>query len=160
MGSGKSTVGKLLAKKLSRPFIDLDEVIENREMRSIPSLFEQEGERYFREQETLALMAIIASLDSFVLATGGGIVLKKMNRDIMAKSGKIIHLSVSVQEVLHRLEGDSTRPLLQGSDKKERIRKLMAKRATAYADRSRSVPTTGRTPGKIVDAIMKIPGLR
>ncbi len=155
MGAGKSTVGNLLAKKLKVPFIDLDEVVEIREMRHVRDIFASDGEKYFREQESLALMAVIASLDKFVMATGGGIVLKKQNRDLMRDSGKIICLKVDVKDVLERLGNDKERPLLQGKDKERKIRLLMKKRDSFYKDRSLTIQTSGLKPVNVVAKILK-----
>ncbi len=161
MGTGKTSVGARLAKEMKIPFIDLDEVVEIREFRTITEIFEVEGEKYFREQEVLALIAVIASLDKFVMATGGGIVLRKENRELMRDSGTIVCLTADKAEILRRLKNDTTRPLLGGGMNgrevpvggSSHLQALLKKRDKYYRDCHFRIDTKGKEIAKIVDEI-------
>tara|TARA_B100000965_G_scaffold404463_2_gene435271 strand:+ start:150 stop:656 length:507 start_codon:yes stop_codon:yes gene_type:complete len=117
MASGKSTVGKRLAKRLNLNFIDIDEEVEKAAGVSISWIFDVEGEQKFRERESKELINSLKSEDS-VVATGGGIVLTEENRNIL-KKGTVIYLKVSIQTQLERTLNDNKRPLLQGKENKE-----------------------------------------
>jgi len=133
MGSGKSEVGKLLAESLGIPFYDMDEMIAADEGMSINDIFAKKGEAYFRNAETSFIKNI--KMDSpFVLSTGGGVVVKKESRKILKALGIVIYLKTSPETVFERLVGDTSRPLLQVSDAREKIKNMMQERATAYSD--------------------------
>jgi len=131
MGSGKTTLGKSLAKKLNRPFIDTDQLIEQKSGVDVSMIFEFEGEMGFRERETKLLTEIALKKDQ-IISTGGGIILSKYNRDIIANSGIIFYLKTQPAELVMRLQNDKTRPLLKGTNVKEKLNNLYAERSALY----------------------------
>ena len=114
MASGKSTIGKRLSKKLSLDFIDVDEEVEKSAGVSISWIFDVEGEKKFRERESRELINSL-NTNNCVIATGGGVVLDKKNRNLLEK-GTVIYLETSIQTQLERTLNDNKRPLLQESD--------------------------------------------
>src|SRR5215470_14570730 len=109
MGAGKSTVGRRLAKRLGWKFIDLDEEIERREQRSIPDIFRENGEPYFRDVEQLCLRDV-SSANKAVIALGGGTFINPENRAIAENGGLTVWLKVSFAKLVHRVKIDGTRP--------------------------------------------------
>jgi len=133
MGSGKSTIGQLLANRLDRPFYDSDLYIEERTGVDIPRIFDIEGEAGFRIRETKALEEL-TGLDRIVLATGGGAVTREENRQILRRAGYIIFLDTSVDQQMERLKHDKKRPLLQTDNPRERLEKLLLERKPLYLE--------------------------
>ena len=131
MGSGKSTLGSLLADLLSWRFIDLDAYLENKLGVSISTVFDIEKEAGFRLRET-AVLKEVSGLTQCVVATGGGTVLSLENQEIMSSSGKTIYLHVSLEELYKRLDFDKKRPLLQVSDRRPVIKSLFHDRHPLY----------------------------
>ena len=113
MGSGKSTLAKMISKVLSIPYLDMDEKIEARENKTIKEIFEKNGESYFRDLESSLLKSLVKQPDSVVVATGGGIVLRPDNRELLKKE-TTIYLKVSPQELKKRVSTDN-RPLLSNN---------------------------------------------
>ena len=132
MGSGKSTVAKLLSKRLGFTCIDLDEEIERAQKKSIKAIFEQEGERAFRALETAALENT-ASVQSSVIATGGGVVLSDQNRALLNTLGTVIYLQVEAQEALARISDTDSRPMLANTSAPLVATNLLAARKSLYA---------------------------
>ena len=129
MGSGKSTVGKALSEKAGFTFVDMDDEIVKREGRSINDIFKDDGEEYFRNLETSLLKEYAASDDKIILSTGGGVILREENVMLLKKIGKIFFLQADTEELIRRLSGDTTRPLLKSSSEEElrsRIEKMIA----------------------------------
>lgn len=158
MGSGKSTVGRLLASRLGWDFLDTDERIEAREGRTIPEIFERDGEAAFRDLET-AVARELASLRRTVVATGGGFVLRPENREAAALAGPLVHLEASPERVWERVRNETHRPLLRSPDPRDRIRELLAARASAYGAIPYRIRTDDRTPEEIADRIARDFGL-
>ena len=131
MGSGKSSVGRALARRLGYRFVDSDREIEARCGVDIPTIFEYEGEGGFREREARMIDELTA-LPETVLATGGGAVLREGNRALLASRGHVVLLSVDIREQLRRVAFDRNRPLLQTDDPEARLRALMEERAPIY----------------------------
>lgn len=131
MGSGKSTIGQLLARRLGTRFVDCDRLIEERSGVSVATIFELEGEASFRKRES-ALIDELTQQDQLVLATGGGAVLLEENRNRMHERGLVIYLEASLEELLRRLKGDRSRPLLSGQDRAGRVEQLLISRAPLY----------------------------
>ena len=131
MGSGKTTIGKIIAKKLNYKFIDSDALIEEKTGVKVPLIFEYEGEAGFRKRETKILSEII-KMNSIVLATGGGIILSKTNRQMLSKSSIVIYLNATIKELVKRLANDKGRPLIQNVDKETKLRELIDRRGTLY----------------------------
>lgn len=134
-GSGKSTVGKQLASHLNLPLIDLDAAIEQSAGQEIKSIFAEKGEEHFRELESQTLQQVLASTDSFILATGGGAPCFHNGMEIINQHGISIFLDVPVDELVERVAKDTNRPLLAVSDKEELLLKLnviRAKRLDCY----------------------------
>lgn len=142
-GGGKSTVGRHLAKRLGRPFLDSDAVIEQRIGGSIRSFFEREGEDAFRDIES-DVIAELAGRADCVLATGGGAVLRAANRDALRSGTHAVYLRSSPDELFRRLRHDTQRPLLQVKDPLGRLRDLFAQRDPLYRDVAHFVIETGR----------------
>jgi len=131
MASGKSTIGKILAKTLRVDFIDTDKEIEKKAGVDISWIFEIEGEKGFRERERGILKEITKKKD-LVISTGGGIVLLEENRKLMSTKGKIIYLETSIQVQLNRTINDKLRPLLGKGNKREILKALKKERDPLY----------------------------
>ena len=143
MGSGKTTVGRALAKKLNKRFIDSDQEIEARTGASVSLIFEIEGEASFRQREA-EVIADLTAIDDIVLATGGGAVLNARNRDLLATRGTVVYLRASVNSILQRTSHDKSRPLLQTADPRRRVEELAREREPLYRDVADIVIDTGR----------------
>jgi len=155
MATGKTSVGKALAKRLKRQFADIDELIELRQKRTISDIFTKYGEPYFRkvEKETLKQAA---TEDSFIYACGGGIVLDKDNLQTMKQTGKIICLTARPQTILNRVGKTSYRPLLAVPDPKKQIDLLLKLRQPFYTQADKTIDTTKLSVGQVVTRILKI----
>ena len=143
MGAGKSTVGKVLAKKLGRRFLDADHVIEDRCGVKIPVIFEMEGEEGFRKREAQAINEITAE-HNIILATGGGAVLLPENRKALGERGVVIYLHANPIELWHRTKGGEGRPLLKNGDAKKILEDLYAIRDPLYREIADHVIETGK----------------
>lgn len=142
-GSGKTTVGRHLARRLSLSFRDTDHLIEERIGCSIREFFEREGEQRFRDIEEQVIAAQETS-GPCVLATGGGAVLREANRQALRRSGHVVYLRAAPDELWRRLRHDSQRPLLQVADAQARLRELHCARDPLYRATADSVVETGR----------------
>ncbi|KAF3998730.1 bifunctional shikimate kinase/3-dehydroquinate synthase AroKB [Glaciimonas immobilis] len=143
MGSGKTTVGRALARKLNKLFIDSDHEIEARTGASIPLIFEIEGEPSFREREAEVIRDLTAR-QNIVLATGGGAILNADSRALLKGSGTIIYLRASVNHILQRTSRDKNRPLLQTADPRRRLEELSRQRDPLYREIADIIIDTGR----------------
>lgn len=160
MGSGKSSVGRVLAKSLSCPFIDLDSEIVAASGRTINDIFLKDGEQAFRRLETLRLEQVLQGGLS-VIATGGGVVIAAENRTLMRAHGIVINLAVSLPQVLQRLDGATDRPLFGGSDDANRVKSLMDDRKQFYADADIRIDTDGKSVEDVAAEILSfVKGLR
>ncbi len=153
MGTGKSTIGRLLAERLGWTYTDSDSRIEAEQGTSIAGLFERDGEASFRELETDTLLRLLAE-EHQVIATGGGAVLAERNRTGMLESGFVVALMATKEAIIKRVSGDTARPLLMG-DLEERVSTLMEKRKYAYDFADFMIDTTGLTPEQIAVRILK-----
>jgi shikimate kinase len=142
-GSGKSTVGRQLARRLALPFTDSDHVVEQRAGCSIRELFEREGETAFRDLEE-AVISDLAQQGAGVVATGGGAVLRPTNRACLRSSAHVIYLRSSPEEVFRRVRHDADRPLLQVADPLARLRSMFDERDPLYRETAHFVIETGR----------------
>ncbi|MBC7673829.1 MAG: shikimate kinase [Polaromonas sp.] len=142
-GSGKSTVGRHLARRLELPFADSDHVIEQQIGCSIRDFFAREGEIAFRDLEA-AVIAELASGPSGIVATGGGTVLREVNRQNLREAGSVIYLRSTPDAIWRRVRHDSKRPLLQVADPVAKLRELHAERDSLYAQAAHFVIDTGR----------------
>lgn len=155
MGSGKSTIGRLLAKALHYPFIDTDEVIVNRLGTSIANIFAISGEEYFRQYESKIIEEL--TLESpIVISTGGGSILTKKNREILRKRGHVVYLNVSPVEQYKRVQHDKNRPLLQNDSPQLTIQQLFKAREPLYKDSAHYIINSDQlTPSEVVDEIIR-----
>ena len=142
-GSGKSTVGRQLARRLQLPFTDSDQRIEQRIGCSIRSFFEREGEPAFRDVEQEVIEELMQSAAG-VIATGGGAVLRPANRERLRTAGRVIYLNSTPEELFRRLRYDAKRPLLQVEDPMARLRTLYTERDPLYRETAHLVIDTGR----------------
>lgn len=133
MGSGKSTIGNIIAKRLHREFQDSDHFIEARTGVDIARIFDIEGEQGFRDRESNALAELL-SQNNRVIATGGGSVLREENQKLLKQKGYIIFLDTSVNQQMQRLSRDKKRPLLQTENPRERLEALFEQRHPIYLD--------------------------
>ena len=152
MGSGKSAIGRRLARELGREFVDSDEVIEERTGVDIAYIFEKEGEGGFRKRER-AVIGELVSRPGIVLATGGGAILDAVNRKALASHGIVIYLHTSVTQQLRRTRGNK-RPLLNRGDRRQILEELMQVREPLYREiADLVVETDGRTVASVVREI-------
>jgi shikimate kinase len=142
-GSGKSTVGRQLARRLQIPFFDSDHVIEEQLGCSIREYFEREGEGSFRDVEEAVIDELSQNQDC-VLSTGGGVVLRTTNRKHLRERSRVVYLNSSPDELFRRLRHDVNRPLLQVADPLIRLRDLHALRDPLYRETARYIIETGR----------------
>lgn len=153
MGSGKTTVGKLLAEALAWEWVDTDECIVSR-YGNISDIFAQKGAAYFREKET-EIVKTLTQKDRLVLSTGGGIVLREENISLLRENAKIIYLRAQKQTLVGRLQGDKTRPLLQSEELLDcKIERLLQERGRLYEGAADViVDVDDKTPTEIVEEI-------
>jgi len=158
MGSGKSTIGSVIAKKLNREFQDSDHYIEEKTGVDIARIFDIEGEQGFRDRETNALNELL-SRDNCVIATGGGSVMREENQNLLRARGYIIFLDTSINQQMQRLRRDKKRPLLQTENPRERLEELLEVRRPIYLDLADlAVKTDRRLARKLAaDIINKLP---
>jgi shikimate kinase len=152
MGAGKSTVGQLTANLLKIPFVDLDERIVQQEKREIKKIFAEEGEEYFRDCETDLLITLKKEAVA-VYATGGGIVVRDVNREAMTSMGRIVYLSASWQTLQERLMHSVDRPLVSPEKNWEALKALWVKRQEFYSDADIIVSVDGCTPMEVARKI-------
>ena len=153
-GSGKSTVGRQLARRLQLPFFDSDHVIEERLGCSIRAAFERDGEASFRELEE-AVLDELTQLPRAVISTGGGAVLRPATRRHLRDRGYVVYLNSSPDEIASRLKHDTSRPLLQVDDPVTRLRDLYAARDPLYRETAHFTVETGRpSVGTLVNMIV------
>lgn len=137
MGCGKSTVGRELSRYTGLPLLDTDAIIEEQTGMGIPRIFAEQGERHFRALETALLTYLrdnATTRPPSVIATGGGIILRPQNRAILRTLGLVVWLDVDLPNLLIRTTRSQCRPLLQGCDREDRIRSLLAARSPLYAE--------------------------
>jgi len=155
MAAGKSTVGKLLARRLKKAFYDTDAEIIKCTGVEISLIFELEGEEGFRLREADKLKALSA-LNGAVIATGGGIVLNEENRKVLKETGHVIYLECSVEQQLSRTKFDTKRPLLQTDNPREKLEELMQLRAPIYESIADSIISTNKTNSKkVISSILE-----
>jgi shikimate kinase len=165
MGAGKSTVGAECARRLERPFVDVDDLVEATTGRSVAEIFGTDGEAAFRSLEHLALADAVASPAPLVIAAGGGAVLDPENRRLLARSCTVVWLQADPDELARRVaphaergeaRGDPDRPLLAGGNPRETLERLTSLRAPAYeAVADAVVDTGGRSVVQVADAVLE-----
>lgn len=157
MGTGKTSVGKELAKKKKWKFVDLDELIELRDKRTISDIFALEGEPYFRRLERRILKEV-AKEDKFIVGCGGGIVLNSDNIKVMKDTGIIICLNANSEVILKRTQGTTHRPLLNVSKPREKIELLLKLRSPYYALAHKCIDTSKLSIKEVATKISKMIG--
>jgi shikimate kinase len=153
MGSGKSTVGRLLATAVGYQFVDVDTLIEREAGMSIPELFRREGEEVFRALETRMLLGLNARR-SVVIATGGGAPMRVVNHEFLRTKCRTFYLEISAAEAQRRVGGAGGRPLLAATP--EGIADLLASRHDTYAATGATIPADGRSPMQVVATIRSL----
>jgi shikimate kinase len=156
MGAGKTTIGRLISQSMGKEFYDLDKVIEDNAGADIPWIFEREGEEGFRRRETHALSAIVQSdTGDCVFATGGGIVMREENRDILRDNALVVYLYASVAQQLYRTSKSNHRPLLQTGDPKAILKKLFEVRDPLYREvATLIIETDARHPRSVANRVL------
>lgn len=155
MGSGKTTVGKLIAGKTGMPLIDMDTIIEERAGKTINEIFADEGEAHFRALER-ALVQELSATQGNIISTGGGIVLNPDNIADFERTGLVVCLLVDAETVLDRVRHDTSRPLLAG-DKEAKILQLLESRKSLYESITHNIDTSGRpSPIPTADKIIEL----
>lgn len=155
MGTGKTVVGKHLAKKLKLKFIDLDTIIEKKEKRKIRNIFSRDGEAYFRQKEKEAVVEV-SKKKNIVVATGGGVVINPENLKRFKGSGVVICLSSRPQVIFGRTRNQSQRPLLNVDNPEEKIEGLLKKRARFYARADFNIDTSLKSIKQVAQEIIHI----
>lgn len=156
MGTGKTTVGKLLARQLGYEFIDTDELIQLRAGQSIPDIFRTRGEAAFRKMES-AIARELGERCAMVISTGGRLMLDPENAAALARTGRVFCLVATAREIMERVANDSAseRPLLTDADPFERVLELLEQRKLDY-ERFPQLVTSGKTPDQVAKNILGI----
>lgn len=154
MGSGKSTVGRLLAQNLGLEFIDLDIEIVNREQLEINEIFSQKGESYFRKREKELIKALAG--DNIVLALGGGSFEDSETREFLNQNSDVIYLESDSKEIFERIKLDTTRPLLKNNMSVDKIEEILQKRVRNYKRAKFTINTCGKSVDTIASEIIGV----
>ncbi len=155
MGTGKTSVGKEVARRIKRHFVDLDELIELKEKRPIPQIFAREGEPYFRRIEKLVLKEVSIQ-DDFVVACGGGIVTNEDNIKLMKNTGVIVCLSACVESIIKRTSSCLHRPLLNVPNPREQIEGLLKERQRFYSQAHHTIDTSCLSVNEVADKLLEL----
>ncbi len=156
MASGKSLLGRKLSEYLDLPYVDTDKEIELRAGAEISWIFEKEGEEGFRDRES-AVLKESSELESFIISTGGGAILRNENRELMRSRGKVIYLEAPIEIQLSRTLNDKTRPLIENVDKKEVFSVLSKERTPIYEELSDiKVPFKDRSKDELLSTVLKL----
>ena len=153
MGTGKTCVGKALAARLDMEFVDMDAIIEERAGKPITRIFAEEGEAHFRGLER-SLVQELSGESGRVIGAGGGVVLNDDNVRDYERTGLVVCLAATPEEILQRVEQDTTRPLLAGEDKLEKIVSILGARKHLYDAIPHGVDTTGLTVEQVAAQIL------
>ncbi len=151
MGSGKSTVGRILAKKLDRKFVDIDTEIEKEQNKKIKDIFADKGEAYFRQLEKEKIEEFTKK-KGCIVSTGGGLGADKNNMELMKKTGKVVWLDVDLEEILKRCSNDKNRPLL--NQPIEDLKKLYNQRKEVYSLAHIHINTSNQLPEQIAEKVI------
>jgi shikimate kinase len=154
MGTGKSTVGKILAKKMNRALVDIDYRIEEKEKRKISEIFEKEGEDHFRCLEK-EMIRDAASHTGQVITTGGGAVVDPENLAALKSNGLLVALTAFPETIYQRVKDTRHRPLLKSGDLMSEIRRLLAVRMPSYEKADLHFSSDGKTPAQVADQILE-----
>lgn len=153
MGSGKTTIARLLAEKLNLAFFDMDKIFTQKFNISISEFFKEFGEEKFRNEETNILKQALVN-DNFVLSCGGGVILKKENRDLIFKEDNItIFLKANPETIYNRIKNDTSRPLLMVENPKKEIEHILKKREEFYNLAKITIQTDNKTTNEITEEI-------
>jgi shikimate kinase len=152
MGVGKTSVGTQLAKDLGYAFIDTDQLIEADQHMTITSIFAKQGEQYFREIETNIIQQVMHE-ENQVVSTGGGAVIRDMNREAFKKAGLVVCLTSSPEKIFERIKHETHRPLLQNTDPLAKIRELLESRAKFYAQADVTIDTSDKSVDDVIKEI-------
>ena len=155
MAVGKSAVGRALAKRLKRRFVDLDRVIEKSERMKVKDIFSRKGEAYFRRLEKQKLAQVLARGEQ-IIATGGGVVMDGDNVKLLREKSLLVCLTASAEALLKRAGTGAKRPLLKGGDRRERIEELLKQREKNYVLAHAAIDTSDLTIGQIVEKIIAL----
>jgi shikimate kinase len=154
MAVGKSVVGRKLARRLGWRLVDVDRAIEEEQGMKVQEIFEREGEAYFRKLEKRKLGEILSE-ENQVIATGGGAVVDEENLRLLKQKSFLVCLTASPETLLKRSGSGKDRPLLKGSDKRERIEALLSRRKDRYAQAHLCIDTESRAVDQVVEEILK-----
>ncbi len=149
MGAGKSTIGRQLARKLGLTFYDSDKVVEDRTGVSIPTIFNIEGEQGFRDREE-QVIADLTAMPNVLIATGGGSVLRDINRQHLKDGGIVIYLKASADQLYQRIKNDKNRPLMQTENPLQTLRELLQVREPLYFDVADLIIPTGKQKVSVI----------
>ena len=155
MGTGKSIVAEELARKLRMEFIDMDQIIEERQGLTISDIFARYGENYFREQEN-KLVKELSKKENMVISTGGGTLISSDNTRILSQKGKMICLYADSQAIYNRVKRKNNRPLLNGENILDKINHLLKERKKIYDNIKWKIDTTNLTTREVVDKIINL----
>lgn len=156
MGSGKTSLGKRLARALDRPFVDTDQMVEASAGKKISDIFQEEGEKGFRTRETEALRQLKKEKNLCVISVGGGLPVQPQNHLLLEQLGTVIYLEAPVEVLEQRLAGDTGRPLLKGGDLHSRIVELMSQREEIYQEvADMIVQTGGKSFEELIEEVKK-----
>jgi len=155
MGTGKTAVGEILAKRLAKKFIEMDAVIEEKQGFKIADIFAKEGEAYFRNLEK-TLLGELSKREGLVISCGGGLICDQENLKLLKETGVVFALKASVSTIYQRTKDHAHRPILNVGNPQEKIKQLLKERAPYYAQAQHSIDTDNLSPEEIVDKIVAI----
>ena len=155
MGVGKTTIGRLLAERLSIDFIDMDTEIEKREETTIREIFRVQGESRFRQLEA-NLIKELSQQDGLVIACGGGAIADPENAETLSKASRMVYLTASIKEIIERTNQDNSRPLLEVENPDTVAAELYERRKPVYTKYAEvTIDTTGKTPDEVVEKVLE-----
>lgn len=155
MGSGKTTIGKLLGEKLTLRSIDIDVIIEQNEKRTISEIFQNEGEKYFRNIERETIKKNFTNKD-LIISLGGGAFENQLTQELLLKNSTVIYLKTSPNVILERIKNNTNRPLLKNQMTVEKIQSIILQRQKNYELANITILTDNKNTDKIVEEILGV----